>query len=89
MHFDQGIAPCGGDSAAIRRSGQWLGIHLRGGSASSWFSRAAGRLARRYGLEAALLICAGGAFLAFLVGLALRRPAANIGPPSTRKVMTL
>jgi hypothetical protein len=46
-------------------------------------------LAKRYGPEAAPLICAGGAFPVFLVGLALKTPSANIGAPSTREVMAL
>ena len=35
------------------------------------------RLAKRYSLEAAPLICAGGAFLVFLVGLALKSLCEN------------
>jgi len=46
-------------------------------------------LAKRYSLEAAPLVCARGAFLVFLVGLALKTPSANIGAPSTREVMAL
>ncbi len=48
-----------------------------------------GWLAQRYGLEAALLIYAGGAFLVFLVVLALKTPSADIGAPSAREVMAL
>jgi hypothetical protein len=47
------------------------------------------RLVKCNSLEAAPLIGAGGAFLVFLVGLALKTPSANIGAPSTREVMAL